>query len=96
MEIDGKLFVLIIVAMVLAAGIVRARLRARAPLNTWSDDDDDVAGVDLSAGRQIGLLTRENERLKGQVTRLEERLAVVERIVTDPAHRVAAEIDALR
>jgi hypothetical protein len=38
----------------------------------------------------------ENERLTGQVSRLEERIAVLERIATDPAERTAREIDALR
>ena len=38
----------------------------------------------------------ENERLVGQVSRLEERIAVLERIATDPAERTAREIDRLR
>ena len=46
--------------------------------------------------RKIMLLTSQNERLTGQVSRLEERIAVLERIATDPAERVAREIDALR
>jgi len=50
----------------------------------------------LEPERKIMLLTNENERLTGQVSRLEERIAVLERIATDPAERVAREIDALR
>lgn len=50
----------------------------------------------LTANRQVELLTSENERLNGQIGRLEERLAVLERIATDPATRTAHEIDALR
>ena len=46
--------------------------------------------------RRIALLSDENERLHGQVSRLEERIAVLERIATDPAERTAREIDALR
>ena len=42
------------------------------------------------------LLTSENEKLAGQVGRLEERIAVLERIATDPAERTARAIDALR
>jgi hypothetical protein len=41
-------------------------------------------------------LSVENERLTGQIGRLEERLRVLERIATDPAERTAREIDALR
>lgn len=54
------------------------------------------AGSDLEADRKIALLSSENERLTGQIGRLEERIAVLERIATDPAERVAREIDALR
>jgi hypothetical protein len=42
------------------------------------------------------LLTNENAGLKGQVSRLEERIAVLERIATDPAERTAREIEQLR
>ncbi len=54
------------------------------------------AGQDLEAERKITLLSTENERLTGQISRLEERIAVLERIATDPAERVAREIDSLR
>jgi hypothetical protein len=53
----------------------------------WSDPDAD---------RKVELLSAENERLTGQISRLEERIAVLERIATDPAERVAREIDSLR
>ncbi len=51
---------------------------------------------DLDAERQVRLLSDENEKLVGKIGRLEERLAVLERIATDPAERTAREIDALR
>ena len=51
---------------------------------------------DLSTIRQVDLLKAENDKLHGQVSRLEERLAVLERIATDQAERVSREIDALR
>lgn len=50
----------------------------------------------LGATRENELLKQENERLNGKVGRLEERIAVLERIATDPATRTAREIDALR
>ena len=40
--------------------------------------------------------TRENERLRGQVQQLQERLRVLERIVTDRGVETAAQIEALR
>ncbi len=58
---------------------------------TGGQDDGDIDDT-----RRIMLLTNENEKLTGQVSRLEERIAVLERIATDPAERTAREIDALR
>jgi len=51
---------------------------------------------DLEAERKVHLLSSENERLTGQVHRLEERIAVLERIATDPATRLDREIEQLR
>ena len=51
---------------------------------------------DVDGERKVQLLSSENERLTGQVSRLEERIAVLERIATDPAERTASEIEALR
>lgn len=55
-----------------------------------------LAGDTIGADRSVALLEAENERLSGQVGRLEERIAVLERIATDPAVRTAREIEALR
>ena len=55
-----------------------------------------AGGEDMEAERRIMLLTNENDKLIGQVSRLEERIAVLERIATDPAERTAREIEALR
>ncbi len=46
--------------------------------------------------RDAALLGGENERLRSEVGRLEQRLAVLERIATDPAERTAREIESLR
>lgn len=54
------------------------------------------SGEDLEAARKIELLAGENGRLKEQIGRLEERVAVLERIATDEATRLGKEIDALR
>lgn len=54
------------------------------------------SGGGVDDERKVELLTNENERLNGQVGRLEERIAVLERIATDPAERTAREIEALR
>lgn len=58
--------------------------------------DGEFEKRDKAEARRTALLTADNERLAGQVSRLEERLRVLERIATDPATRTAREIDALR
>ena len=55
-------------------------------------------GSRMSVGeaRENVQLARENEDLKLTIERLEDRLAVLERIATDPAERTAREIEKLR
>jgi len=55
-----------------------------------------MSGQSLGGDRKVELLSSENERLQGQVSRLEERLSVLERVATDPAERTAREIEGLR
>jgi hypothetical protein len=55
-----------------------------------------VNAADHNAQRNITLLSSENERQGGQIDRLQERLAVLERLAVDPAARTAREIELLR
>ncbi len=55
-----------------------------------------IAAPDLDARRNIQLLDSESERHAGMIDRLQERIAIIERIATDPAERTSREIDALR
>lgn len=92
----GQIFVLTIIAMSTLGWVVTTWVRARHgyPIeNEWSGT---ALRSDPSAERKVELLSNENEKLHGQISRLEERLAVLERIATDPAERVARDIDALR
>jgi hypothetical protein len=43
-----------------------------------------------------GVSAEEAERMQNEIKRLNERLAVLERIATDPAKRLADEIDSLK
>lgn len=52
--------------------------------------------VDGELTRQNELLAGENERLKAQLLRVEERVSVLERIATDQPTRLSHEIEALR
>lgn len=55
-----------------------------------------LAQEGLAPSRQTDLLVNQNEAMRGQMSRLEERLSVMERIATDPATRTAREIEMLR
>jgi len=46
-------------------------------------------------GREPASDSAEALRLRGEVTRLNERIAVLERLATDPAKRLSDQIDAL-
>ena len=98
---DGQFFVLAIIGMGIIGGIIKTSIRAKHGLpledraTRRSRRNGFVAG-DMEAERKVELLSSENEKLIGQIGRLEERLRVLERIATDPAERVSREIDQLR
>ena len=96
MQWGGPFFVLALIAISTLGWILNTAVRAKHgyPLNEdWSGPKSDGR---LDQPRKMELLTAENARLEGKVSRLEERIAVLERIATDPADRTAREIDALR
>ncbi|OQW47668.1 MAG: hypothetical protein A4S16_08020 [Proteobacteria bacterium SG_bin6] len=93
---SGQIFVLAIIGMSTLSWVITSWIRAKHgyPIeNEWSGT---VTKEEASSDRKIELLSSENEKLTGQIARLEERIAVLERIATDPAERVARQIDALR
>ncbi|WP_394652779.1 hypothetical protein [uncultured Sphingomonas sp.] len=97
MEWGKPLFVIMIVAICISSWLINNWIRARhgyEPTDEWGGTGD--AKKALADTRKIELLTNENASLQGKVSRLEERIAVLERIATDPAERTAREIDALR
>lgn len=92
----GQVMVAVIVIVATAGWLISSWIRAKHgyPLeNEWGGT---THKGDPEGGRKVELLTAENEKLHGKVTRLEERIAVLERIATDPATRTAREIDELR
>jgi hypothetical protein len=78
------------------AWVATTWIRAKHGYPLEDEKGNPVTRSDPDANRTIELLTNENERQAGQISRLEERIAVLERIATDPAERTAREIDALR
>jgi hypothetical protein len=51
--------------------------------------------TDQESAERVKLLTDENTQLRAQISSVMERLATVERIVTDQPSKLAREIDAL-
>ncbi|MBO9579837.1 MAG: hypothetical protein J7498_02995 [Sphingobium sp.] len=101
----GQIFVLCIIAISILGGTLSMWIKARHgyPIHDRHSRRmarraarrGEMLPDALDDGRKVQLLTSENERLAGQVSRLEERIAVLERIVTDPAERTARAIDRL-
>ena len=65
-------------------------IRARHGFEPEVEEDDKPNRKKLDA------ICAENDQLKQQVKQLQERMAVMERIATDPAERTAREIESLR
>jgi hypothetical protein len=96
MNFGGPVFVIAIVAICTFGWVLNNWIRAKHgyPLeNEWTGMTEKP---DQGAAREVQQLTSENAGLKSQVSRLEERIAVLERIATDPAARTAREIEDLR
>jgi len=65
-------------------------IRARHGFEPEAEEDDKPNRKKLDA------ISAENAELKQQLKQLQERMAVMERIATDPAERTAREIESLR
>lgn len=84
-----------------AAGIfgwihtTRLRIKHGYPLEgAWGQSIKPV--TDTEAKQRVALLTQENAELRAELGSVKDRLANVERIVTDGGYSLGAEIDALR
>ena len=95
MSFGGSGFVLAIVAMSMLAWVITTAIRAKHgyPLE---DEWGGKSAHPKAATDETRQLAAENERLKANVEKLEERLKVLERIATDPAKRLSDDIDNLR
>jgi hypothetical protein len=76
-------FVLALVLLVFILGVIRHKMGI--PARSMREMRGDPPVND-----------RENERLRGQVQQLQDRIRVLERIVTDSGVQTAAQIEALR
>src|SRR3546814_20437873 len=89
MNFGGTTFVLAIIALSIGGWMFTTWIRAKHgyPVeNAWGGT---VHQTDPDADRKIALLTDDNAKLAGQVSRLEERLSVLERIATAEGGKAA-------
>ncbi|WP_397591086.1 hypothetical protein [Sphingorhabdus sp.] len=99
MSFGGPNFVIAIVALMTVGWLVNNWIRAKHgyPLeDEWGGKTALTDGDYPEVERKIMLLSNENETLNGKIGHLEERVAVLERIVTDKAGRLSEEIERLR
>jgi cell division protein FtsB len=96
MDFHGPDFIVAIIAMSFGAWIITTWIRAKHGYPVEGEWGGTISKSDPQADRKIELLSTENEKLIGQVDRLQERIAVLERIATDKPARLADEIDSLR
>lgn len=71
------------------------RIKHGYPLETsWGKSIE--PRITTETAERFKLLTGENAQLKAELSAVKDRLATVERIVTDDSHRLTQEIDSLR
>ena len=92
MNFGGPVFVLAIIAISTIGWVITTAIRARHGYPLEGEWGGKVTKDDPASAR----LTAENEALKTNVARLEDRLKVLERIATDPSRQLADDIDNLR
>lgn len=93
---SDSVFWLVFLGLSTAGWVATTWIKARHGYPLMDDAGQTVVKGDPDAERTISLLSSENDRLTGQISRLEERVAVLERIATDPAMQTARAIDSLR
>ncbi len=97
MSWGSPISVIAIIAVCYAGWLISTWIRAKHGYPVEGEFGGTVHRSDApNTTRKIDLLSAENGRLKDQITRLEERISVLERIATDSAARLERDIDALR
>jgi hypothetical protein len=96
---DKMIFVVMLVGVCTAGWMFTTWIRATHGYPVENEWGGTVHRADPDADRKIRLLSDDNAKLADQIVRLEERIAVLERIATETNGRsahLANQIDALR
>ena len=96
MGFGGPFFILAIIAMSMLGWVITTAIRAKHGYPVTDDWGNTIARDGVEDERAVKLLASANDELNGKVLRLEERIAVLERIATDPSKRLSDEIERLR
>ena len=99
MQFGSPEFVLAIVGIATFAGIVKTSIRAKHGLSDFPGGRHARRELRHQAGddsSHVQTLKTENKRLTDQVETMQDRLVVLEKIVTDRGYTLASEIEALR
>lgn len=93
MEWGGPLFVIAIIALSMGGWLINNWTRAK---HGYALEDEWGRKTALPADNSKAELKRENAALRSELKTVHDRVAVLERIVTDKGHGLAEEIEALR
>ena len=93
MDGDMKIFVLIIIAISTIGWLVNNWIRAK---NGYALEDEWGGKTERVASNETKELKAENRELHDKLDAMQDRMIVLEKIVTDRGYSVAEEIEALR
>ena len=93
MDFGGPFFVLSIIAISTAGWLVNNWIRARHGYSLEDEWGGKTERAESASSRQ---LAAENRALHDKLDAMQDRMVVLERIVTDKGYTVAEEIEALR
>ncbi len=100
MQFGSPEFVLAIIGMAMFAGVMKSAVRAKHGMPDFPGGRrarrDRNSEVREESPRLVESLKHENKRLTDQVETMQDRLIVLEKIVTDRGYTLASEIEALR
>lgn len=86
-------FVIAIIAVSMAGWIINNWIRAK---HGYALEDEWGGKTEPKANQEAETLRQQNQQLRDMMARMEDRMIVLERIVTDKGYTVAEEIEALR